>query len=73
MEGPLILKITPHFPQERVPQIINERPPPYFGRSDLETLMLSDRASDWVEITKRLLGPVPDDFNFTPKHKASAY
>ena len=58
---------------ERVPQKMNEKPLPYFGRDDLETLMASDRSSDWVQITKRLLGPVPDDFHFVPKHKANAY
>ncbi|CAG0922968.1 unnamed protein product [Notodromas monacha] len=33
---------------EVLPQKINERPPPYFGRSDLETLLSSPLCSDWV-------------------------
>lgn len=35
---------------ERLPQKINERPPPYIGRDDLETLMASPLASNWVKI-----------------------
>ncbi|GFY70604.1 tRNA-dihydrouridine(47) synthase-like [Trichonephila inaurata madagascariensis] len=58
---------------ERVPQRINERPAPYFGRNDLETLMASPSCSDWVKISEMLLGPVPEGFIFLPKHKANAY
>lgn len=31
-----------------VPQCLNWRPPSYYGRDDLETLMASDSAADWV-------------------------
>lgn len=58
---------------ERLPQRINERPPLYRGRNDLETLLSSHRAADWIEISCMLLGPPPDGFNFIPKHKASSY
>lgn len=58
---------------ERVPQRINERPPPYFGRNDLETLMASPSCADWIKISEMLLGPVPENFTFLPKHKANAY
>jgi len=58
---------------ERLPQRINERPPTYRGRDDLETLMASPAAGDWVRITEMLLGPVPPGFTFLPKHQASAY
>jgi tRNA-dihydrouridine synthase 3 len=43
------------------------------GRSDLETLLMSDQSSDWIKISEMLLGPVPDGFRFEPKHKANSY
>lgn len=58
---------------EQPPQRINERPPAYFGRDDLETLMASGNCSDWIKISEMLLGPVPDGFNFLPKHRANSY
>ncbi|XP_046845967.1 tRNA-dihydrouridine(47) synthase [NAD(P)(+)]-like isoform X2 [Xenia sp. Carnegie-2017] len=58
---------------ERLPQQINERPPPYFGRNDLETLFASNKCEDWVKISEMFLGPVPSDFQFLPKHKANSY
>ncbi|KEG10137.1 tRNA-dihydrouridine synthase 3 [Trypanosoma grayi] len=58
---------------ERLPQRINERPPFYEGRDELETLMASDSAVDWIRISEMLLGPAGDKFKFTPKHKSSSY
>ncbi|XP_075992042.1 dihydrouridine synthase 3 [Anticarsia gemmatalis] len=58
---------------EQPPQKINERPPSYFGRDDLETLMASGNCADWIKISEMLLGPVPDGFVFLPKHKANSY
>uniref|UniRef100_H2Y6I8 tRNA-dihydrouridine(47) synthase [NAD(P)(+)] n=1 Tax=Ciona savignyi TaxID=51511 RepID=H2Y6I8_CIOSA len=58
---------------ERIPQRINERPPYYVGRNDLETLMASPNSNDWVRISEMLLGKVPDSFQFLPKHKANSY
>eukprot|EP00056_Hartaetosiga_gracilis_P000295 m.37603 g.37603 ORF g.37603 m.37603 type:complete len:459 (+) comp10146_c0_seq3:45-1421(+) len=58
---------------ERLPQRINERPPRYFGRDDLETLMASPAGEDWVKISEMLLGPVGKGFQFVPKHKANSY
>ncbi|XP_030041124.2 tRNA-dihydrouridine(47) synthase [NAD(P)(+)]-like [Manduca sexta] len=58
---------------ERPPQKINERPPMYFGRDDMETLMASGNCADWIKISEMLLGPVPDGFQFLPKHKANSY
>lgn len=58
---------------ERPPQKINERPPTYIGRDDLETLMASSNCTDWIKISEMLLGPVPDGFQFLPKHKANSY
>jgi len=58
---------------EVLPQKINARPPPFFGRNDLETLMASTNCADWVKISEMLLGPVPANFHFLPKHKANSY
>lgn len=58
---------------EVVPQHIQWHVPPFFERSDLETLLASDRAQDWVKISEMLLGPAPPGFSFTPKHKSHAY
>ncbi|CAL1528471.1 unnamed protein product [Lymnaea stagnalis] len=58
---------------EVLPQRINERPPYYVGRNDLETLMASANCADWIKISEMLLGPVPANFHFLPKHKANAY
>ena len=58
---------------ERLPQRINERPPPFVGRSDLETLLSSGSCSDWLKISEMFLGKVPQNFIFYPKHKANAY
>ena len=41
------------------------------GRDDLETLMASPLAADWVRISEMLLGPVPEGFTFIPKQKSS--
>ncbi|KAL8543190.1 hypothetical protein ACS0TY_003916 [Phlomoides rotata] len=56
-----------------IPQRINWRPPSYYGRDDLETLMASDSAADWIRISEMLLGKVPSGFTFSPKHKSNAY
>jgi tRNA-dihydrouridine synthase 3 len=58
---------------DRCPQQMTWRPPEYIGRSDLETLLSSSAASDWVRISEMLLGPVADGFKFVPKHKSNSY
>ncbi|KAG8443172.1 hypothetical protein GDO86_011832 [Hymenochirus boettgeri] len=58
---------------EHVPQKINERPPYYMGRDYLETLMASQNVTDWIKMSEMLLGPVPPNFTFLPKHKANSY
>jgi len=58
---------------EVIPASINQRPPQYVGRDDMETLMGSSNCKDWVRISEMLLGPVPANFVFMPKHRASAY
>jgi len=46
--------------------------PPYYARNDLEQLMSSAQVNDWIRMSEILIGPVPDGFKFTPKHKASS-
>ena len=58
---------------EKLPQRLNDKPPAYIGRNDLETLMGSRATSDWVRLSEMLLGPVPPDFRFVPKHRANSY
>lgn len=58
---------------EHLPVHINDKPDSYYGRNDLETLMASPYAQDWVAISEMLLGPVPAEFSFMPKHKANSY
>eukprot|EP00127_Corallochytrium_limacisporum_P004106 Clim_evm51s157 gene=Clim_evmTU51s157 len=68
-----LCRYVPVGVMERVPMLIQERPPPFFGRDDLETLMASPSVKDWIRISEMLLGPVPKEFKFVPKHKANAY
>ncbi|EAU84036.1 zinc finger dihydrouridine synthase [Coprinopsis cinerea okayama7 len=58
---------------ERLPAKINERAPAFVGRSDLETLLASPDSQDWVKISEMFLGPAPQSWVFTPKHKSNAY
>eukprot|EP01088_Endostelium_zonatum_P006363 TRINITY_DN18482_c0_g1_i1.p1 TRINITY_DN18482_c0_g1~~TRINITY_DN18482_c0_g1_i1.p1 ORF type:complete len:643 (+),score=116.53 TRINITY_DN18482_c0_g1_i1:469-2397(+) len=51
---------------------MKDRPPSYFGRNDLETLMASPEIPDWIKISEMLLGPAPENFQFQPKHKAGS-
>ncbi|GAA5852288.1 hypothetical protein JCM3766R1_005087, partial [Sporobolomyces carnicolor] len=57
---------------ERFPTHMNDRALPFKGRDQLETLLASDQANDWVKITNMFLGQPPDDWSFTPKHKAAS-
>lgn len=56
-----------------IAQKMQQRPPHYFGRCDLETLLGSSNSNDWVKISTMLLGPVPDEFSFKPKHASNSY
>lgn len=58
---------------EQPPQRINDRPPFYQGRNEIETLLSSSASSDWIKITEMFLGKTPEGFVFVPKHNANAY
>lgn len=58
---------------ERLPAKMNDRPPAFRGRSELETLLSSPFAGDWVKISEMFLGKSDDRYNFIPKHKSNAY
>lgn len=58
---------------ERLPPKLNERPPPWKGRNELETLLGSPDYKDWIKITEMFLGPAGDGFQFIPKHKSNSF
>ncbi|AEY97060.1 FAER070Cp [Eremothecium gossypii FDAG1] len=58
---------------ERYPVLLNERPPNWRGRDDLETLLGSTDAADWIKLSEQFFGPTPDKFVFQPKHKSNSY
>lgn len=58
---------------ERLPAKINDRAPTFKGRDELETLLASPNSQDWVKISEMFLGPAPESWSFTPKHKSNAY
>ncbi|RDA92894.1 hypothetical protein CP533_3868 [Ophiocordyceps camponoti-saundersi (nom. inval.)] len=58
---------------EHLPPNLNDRPPAYRGRDELETLMASPNYKDWIKISEMFLGPVQAGFQFQPKHRSNAY
>lgn len=58
---------------EVTPQHLHWWPSAYKGRNDLETLLSSNKVEDWLRISEMLLGKVPNNYAFTPKHGAKAY
>ncbi|KAJ3075546.1 tRNA-dihydrouridine(47) synthase [NAD(P)(+)]-like protein [Podochytrium sp. JEL0797] len=58
---------------EVLPPKLNERPPPFFGRNEMETLLASPKVADWIHVTEMILGKAPPDFQFVPKHKSNSY
>lgn len=58
---------------EVLPPSIQDRPPRYRGRDELETLMASDNFKDWIKLSEIFLGPAHPDFRFEPKHKSNSY
>lgn len=65
---------------EYLPPKINERPPRYKGRNEIETLLASDSYKDWIKITEMFLGKVSEiegkkdeEYGWVPKHKSHAW
>ncbi|RVD86609.1 uncharacterized protein DFL_004877 [Arthrobotrys flagrans] len=58
---------------EVLPPRIQDRPPRFKGRNELETLLASDDYRDWVKISDMFLGKAGEDFKFVPKHKSNSY
>ena len=58
---------------EHLPPKLNERPPRYRGRDEMETLLASDNYLDWMKIAEMFLGKAGEGFKFVPKHKSNSY
>ncbi|KAJ2895639.1 tRNA-dihydrouridine(47) synthase [NAD(P)(+)] [Zalerion maritima] len=58
---------------EYLPPSLNDRPPKYRGRNELEDLLASGNYKDWIKISEMFLGPAHPDFKFQPKHKSNSY
>lgn len=58
---------------EVLPPNIQDRPPRYKGRDELETLMASDNYKDWIKLSEMFLGKANEAFRWEPKHRSNAY
>ncbi|KAF3903014.1 hypothetical protein ABW20_dc0109535 [Dactylellina cionopaga] len=58
---------------EVLPPRLQDRPPRFKGRNELETLLASDNYRDWIKISEMYLGKANEDFKFIPKHKSNSY
>lgn len=58
---------------EYLPPKLNDRPPHWQGRNEMETLLGSTDYKDWIKITEMYLGPAGSSFDFVPKHKSNSY
>ena len=53
---------------EYLPPRMNDRPPLFKGRDDLETLLASGNSADWVRLSEMFLGKAPDQWSFLRKY-----
>lgn len=58
---------------EVLPPKLQDRPPRWKGRNELEELLASGNYKDWIKISEMFLGPAHKNFQFQPKHKSNAY
>lgn len=58
---------------EKYPVQLNDRPPNWKGRDQIETMLASPDASDWIKLSEMFLGKAEENFAFTPKHKSSSF
>ncbi|MCJ1350233.1 MAG: tRNA-dihydrouridine synthase 3 [Icmadophila ericetorum] len=58
---------------EHLPPSLQDRPPAWKGRNELETLLGSANYKDWIKISEMFLGPATEEFKFEPKHKSNSY
>lgn len=58
---------------EHLPPSLQDRPPRYQCRDDLETLLASNNYKDWIKISEMFLGPAHPNFTFQPKHKSNSF
>ncbi|KAF1955335.1 tRNA-dihydrouridine synthase-like protein 3 [Byssothecium circinans] len=66
-------RYVPYGLLEYLPPNIQDRPPRFKGRNDMETLLASENYKDWIKISEMFLGPATEGFKFDPKHKSNAY
>ncbi|KAG0677690.1 tRNA-dihydrouridine synthase 3 [Pichia californica] len=57
---------------DKLPPKLNQRPPKWRGRDEMETLLGSSDYKDWIKITELFLGKANENFSFIPKHKSNA-
>lgn len=51
---------------------LQDRPPRWRGRNELETLLGSEDYRDWIRISEMFLGKAHPGFRFVPKHKSNS-
>lgn len=55
-------------------QRMNHKPPPFKGRSEMETLLGSSQSKDWEFVVEMFLGKSSrEGFRFVPKHVSNAW
>lgn len=58
---------------EHLPPSLQDRPPAYKGRDEVETMLASENYKDWIKLSEMFLGKAHPDFVFQPKHKSNSY